>query len=241
MSNQTRTGGGPLARIQCFSGAQLKGAAMLSMLCDHGNKALLYPNLSQGPLLLVSDVLEILGRLAFPVFLFFLVEGFLQTRSRGRYLGRMLLWAVISEVPFDLCATGTLFDPNWNNILFTFSLVLLTLWVVDTLRSWLHGAFWYPLSLLVVAGMCLAAMLTGVDYEHYAILIGCLFYLFRRCRPAAAALGQACMYKQPWALLGFGLILTYNGRRGRQSKLLNYAFYPAHLLLLGLLRLWLGL
>lgn len=49
------------------------------------------------------------------------------------------------------------------------------------------------------------------------------------------------MYSQPWALLGFGLTLTYNGERGRQNKMLSYWFYPVHLLILGILRLYLGI
>jgi len=49
--------------------------------------------------------------------------------------------------------------------------------------------------------------------------------------------GYLSLIKTPWALLGFGLTLTYNGERGKQNKILNYSFYPAHLLILGLLRL----
>ena len=45
------------------------------------------------------------------------------------------------------------------------------------------------------------------------------------------------MFKEPWALLGFGLNLTYNGERGRQNKLFNYFFYPVHLLILGIIRM----
>ena len=49
------------------------------------------------------------------------------------------------------------------------------------------------------------------------------------------------MFKEPWALLGFGLTLTYNGKRGRQNKLVNYLFYPVHMLILGIIRMCLGL
>lgn len=57
----------------------------------------------------------------------------------------------------------------------------------------------------------------------------------------AILLGYASMYTEPWALLGFGLTLTYNGERGKQNKMLNYWFYPAHLLILGILRFYLGI
>ena len=49
------------------------------------------------------------------------------------------------------------------------------------------------------------------------------------------------MFKEPWALLGFGLTLTYNGERGKQNKLVNYLFYPVHLLILGIIRMYLGI
>lgn len=227
-------------RIQVLSGAQLKYIAMLSMLIDHVNKALIYPNLSGGALLIVSDLFDILGRIAFPIFAFFVVEGFFQTRSRAKYLGWMLVFGVISEVPFDLFTTRTFFNPNWNNIMFTFALVLITLWSIDVLKQKLSKALWYPISFGIVGVMCLVAMLTGVDYEYHAILVGYFFYLFRTMRPLAIPFSFVSMYKEPWALLGFGLTLAYNGKRGKQNKLLNYGFYPAHLLVLGLLRLYFG-
>lgn len=233
--------GGILRRIQVLSGAQLKYIAMLSMLIDHANKALIYPNLNGGWLLTVSDLFDVLGRIAFPLFIFFLVEGFFRTGSRGRYLAQLLGFAVLTEVPFDLFSTRTFFDPNWNNILFSFALVLMTLWVIDGLKEKLPRAAWYPASFVIVAVMCLAAMVTGVDYEHHAILTGCFFYIFHERRALAILFSFISMVKEPWALLGFGLTLTYNGQRGRQNKWLNYAFYPAHLLILGLLRLWLDI
>lgn len=227
-------------KIQILNGAQLKYIAMLSMLIDHVNKALIYPYLNGGLLLAVSNIFDVLGRIAFPLFIFFVVEGFFKTHSRGRYLSTMLAFAVITEIPFDLFSSRTFFEPNWNNILFTFSLVLLTLWSIDALRGKLPRMLWYPVSFVIVAAMCFAAMLTGVDYEHHAILTGFFFYIFHDRRILAIPLSMISLYKEPWALLGFGLVLLYNGERGRQNKWFNYAFYPAHMLVLGLLRLWLN-
>lgn len=228
-------------KIKIFNGAWLKYIAMFSMLLDHVNKALLYPNLNSDILLNISDLLDILGRIAYPLFLFFLVEGFFQTKSRMKYLLNLQVFAVISEVPFDLFATGTFFEPNTNNILFTFAMVLATLWGIDSLKYKLPRAVWYPVSVVIVLVMCLAAMFTGVDYEYHAILGGYFFYLFHHIHPVSIPFAFASMLKEPWSLLGFGLTLTYNGERGKQNKWLNYAFYPLHLLILGLLRLWLNI
>ena len=68
------------------------------------------------------------------------------------------------------------------------------------------------------------------------------FILLFHDRPIIAIpFNFASMYKEPWALLGFGLMLTYNGKRGKQNKLVNYLFYPVHLLILGILRMCLGI
>lgn len=89
--------------------------------------------------------------------------------------------------------------------------------------------------------MCFAAMNLGLDYEHHAILIGYFMYIFHQRYILSIPFSFLSMYKELWALLGFALTLTYNGKRGRQYKIINYCFYPAHLLILGLLRLHLGI
>ena len=79
-------------RIRLLSGAQLKYIAFLSMLIDHANKALIYPILDGGVLNTVSDIFDIIGRIAFPIFIFLLVEGFFKTRSRWKYLMLLLIF-----------------------------------------------------------------------------------------------------------------------------------------------------
>ena len=77
-------------RIKIFSGAQLKYIAFLSMFIDHTNKALIYPNLDGGALNRLSDFFDILGRIAFPIFIFLLVEGYFHTSTKWRYLVTLL-------------------------------------------------------------------------------------------------------------------------------------------------------
>ena len=80
------------SKIQFLSGASLKLIAILSMLIDHVNKALIYPNLTSndGVLTVVSNLFDIIGRIAFPLFCFLLVEGYFKTRSRKKYLFNLL-------------------------------------------------------------------------------------------------------------------------------------------------------
>ena len=232
--------------FQFLSGAELKLIAIISMLADHVNKALIYPYLesNHGFLAFISDVFDIIGRIAFPLFCFMLVEGYFKTRNRKKYLLNLLLFGVISEVPFDMFTTASFFNMNWNNVMFTLALVLVTVWIIDTLKEKMQKrpkALWYLVSILIVLGMCIVSMSLSLDYEHHAILIGYFFYLFHDMPIFAIPFGYASMFKEPWALLGFGLTLTYNGERGKQHKMLYYWFYPVHLLILGLLRLYLGI
>lgn len=232
--------------FQFLSGAGLKLIAIISMLADHVNKALIYPYLesNHGFLAFISDVFDIIGRIAFPLFCFMLVEGYFKTRNRKKYLLNLLLFGVISEVPFDMFTTASFFNMNWNNVMFTLALVLVTVWIIDTLKEKMQKrpkALWYLVSILIVLVMCIVSMSLSLDYEHHAILIGYFFYLFHDMPVFAIPFGYASMFKEPWALLGFGLTLTYNGERGKQHKMLYYWFYPVHLLILGLLRLCLGI
>ena len=231
--------------IQFVPASWLKLIAMISMLIDHINKALIYPQLvsNYGTLTTISNIFDIIGRIAFPLFCFMLVEGYFKTRSKWKYLRNLLIFGVISEVPFDMFSTASFFNMNWNNVMFTLALVLITIWIIDTLKEKMKArpkALWFLVSWIIILAVCIATMYLGLDYEHHAILIGYFFYLFHDVRLLSVPFGYASMYTQPWSLLGFGLVLTYNGERGKQFKMLNYWFYPVHLLVLGVIRLYIG-
>ena len=230
-----------LDRIRVLSGAQLKYIAFLSMLIDHVNKALIYPNLDGGIMLHISNLFDILGRIAFPLFAFFIVEGYFKTRNRKKYLLNLLIFGVISEVPFDLFTSSTFFNPRFNNVMFSLALCLITIWIIDVLKTKMPRILWYFISLIIVTVMCFVAMFLAVDYDYHAIILVYLLYDFYNKTILSVILGYLSIIKEFWAFLGFGFILMYNGERGKQSKILNYCFYPVHLLILGLLRMWLDI
>ena len=86
-----------------INGATLKYIAFFSMFIDHFNKAIITPLLNyQQPLVFISSLFDIIGRIAFPIFAFMIVEGFYKTNSRWKYLRNLLVFAVISEIPYDM-------------------------------------------------------------------------------------------------------------------------------------------
>ena len=237
-------------RFSCLDGLTLKCTAMALMLCDH-----LWATVIPGNLWLTC-----LGRLAFPIFAFQVAEGFANTRSFRRYFGRMLLFALLSEIPFDLMYGGSLFYPFHQNVLFTFCLALLLLRLLERVRS--RGTATY---LLAAAGLGFLGywlgMLLMVDYYGYGVLTVLLFFL---CRDIPLGwLGQAVglavinvgmmggllfsvslfgrtveLPQQGLAVLALLPIWLYNGQRGRDSRLIRlacYGFYPLHILALVLI------
>ena len=139
-----------------------------------------------------------------------------------------------------MALSGVFFEPNSNNIMFTLALMLITIWIIDTLKEKMQKLpkyIWYLVSFVIVGIICIISMVAGLDYEYHAIMIGYFFYIFHDKPVFAIFSGYLAIFKEFWSLIGFGLILTYNGKRGKQNKLLNYCFYPVHLLILGILRM----
>ena len=169
-----------LKKIQIFSGAQLKYVAFISMLIDHVNNALITPLLDgSGFLLYLSNIFSVLGRIAFPIFVFFIVEGFYKTKNRKKYLLTLTVFGVISEVPFDMFTSKTFFNPYWNNMMFTLALCLITIWIIDTLKGKIKSkVLWYTVSIIIVIFSGLSAMELSLDYDYHAVVAAYIFYIF---------------------------------------------------------------
>ena len=232
-----------------LTAAVLHIIAMTLMLMDH----------LWATLLPAKEWLTCAGRVAFPIFAFMAVEGYFHTRNFKKYMLRMLLFAVLSEVPFDLMYGGTWFYPVHQNVLWTFLLSLLGVWLMEQVRK--KGKTWMYLLvcvLVVLAGLVLGT-LCMVDYYGAGVLTVFVFY-FLHGRKWWCFLGQlAALYwlnvellgglmypvqlfgmefelcQQGLALLALIPIWLYRGRQGYHSKpfqYLCYAFYPVHMLLL---------
>lgn len=226
-----------------INGAGLKYIAFISMFIDHFNKTIITPLLNyQEPLVTISTIFDIIGRIAFPIFAFMIVEGFYKTKSRGKYLSNLLIFAIISEVPYDMFQSKVFINNRSQNIMWALALGLLTLIIVDKLKEKIKNKYaWLGISILIVAINAVVATLLSFDYDYYSIIIIFILYLFYDKRFLGSILSYLVIIKEVYAILGFAVINFYNGEKGRQNKLFNYLFYPVHLLILGLCRFWFGL
>jgi len=136
----------------------------------------------------------------------------------------------------------TFFNPYWNNMMFTLALCLITIWIIDALKEKIKiKALWYTVSIIIVIISGLSAMELSLDYDYHAVVVAYIFYIFYDKPLIRAGLGYLSIIKELYSFLGFGLTLTYNGKRGKQYKWINYLFYPVHIFILGILRFYLNI
>lgn len=226
-------------KLKKINGAQLKYIAFASMFIDHFNKAIITLFLTgSGVLNIITTIFDVLGRIAFPIFAFMIVEGFFKTKSRWKYLRNLLVFATISEIPYDMFQSAVFINTWSQNILWGLALGLFTIMVIDKLKEKIKKRpLWIFVSIFIVALSSLGSMLISADYEYYAIIIIYIYYLFYDKRLLASGLGYLVIIKEIYAILGFATVLLYNGEKGKQNKTFNYLFYPVHLLILGIIRM----
>lgn len=207
-----------------LDGFTLKWIAMLCMLVDHVG-AVFFPQYIQ---------MRIVGRLAFPIYCFLLVEGAVHTSDIRKYEIRLFLFALLSEIPFDL-AFYTRVGFGHQNVFFTLFLGLL---VVEQYQK--EGKKLYSL-IIFIAAAGLAEFL-HTDYGAAGIVFILLFYLMYQytvAKQAAFAAMNFVLYGisvQSYAGLAAFPMLLYNGKRGASMKYFFYLFYPAHLLAIYVVR-----
>ena len=216
-----------------LSAAALKCLAALFMLVDH--IGMVFPTmLTELGLPTWADGLpRLIGRLAFPIFCFLAVEGFLHTHNVKGYLGRLLLFGLLSEVPFDLAFFRTPFAPQHQNVYWTLALGVLAMAGLKRFEKENGLPGWQG---LVWAGGCAAlALAANTDYHAIGVLIICTLYLTRADRKRQCLAGALLFLFELTAPLAFVLVWFYNGQRGACSPLQKkafYWFYPVHLLVL---------
>ena len=227
-----------LEKLRILDGTSLKLIAMISMVFDHVGD-MFFPG---------ALWMRMIGRLAMPLFSFCIAEGYAHTKNKQRYLLRMGVFALVSEIPFDLAFEGRV-GLGHQNIMLTFFLAILALMLFDRIRGEgkEHAAGKTLLGILCVCAVAVLALVLRADYTLFAVLAVFLFYVLRNRHPllrCGVGVGFLALTRTLGYYRATGLslipLLLYNGKRGRGLKWLFYAFYPGHLLLLYLLKTALG-
>ena len=233
-----------------ISATTLRLLAMLFMLLDH-----MWATVVPG-----NNWMTYVGRLAFPIFAFQLVEGFYHTSNRQAYFKRLLILALISEIPFNLMIVSSPIFPFHQNTVFTLLLGLWAISEIDNARKIRTKPVMAKASFILLT-VWLLGLLGFVDYGWKGVMTVVAFYVFRNGRFAkigqffsllllnvvlfegqSFALFDGAYYlpTQVFALLALIPIWLYDGSKGIGGKRFQHAaylFYPVHLLILHLLRI----
>lgn len=247
----------------------LKLLALICMLCDHFSKVVLSSGVLTHALGFEADLwlrtmLEVVGRIAFPIFAWFTAEGCHKTRAPGKYLLRLSIFAVLSEIPFQLSFYGAGYlgiKFACHNVIFTMLLgagAIICSGKLKELKISIAMAVMVPSVVAVALGWFL-----HTDYNAWGVaLIICLYYLPREKDRLVFLLCWITVFMLIWhgwngeilvwlsgsndyrlllqwvgALFSVAFLASYNGKKGRGAKWLFYVFYPLHLTVLYLIRL----
>ena len=105
---------------------QLKCIAVITMIIDHTG-AVLFPG---------ELVFRYIGRISFPIFCFLLVEGFFHTRDMRKYMLRLGVFAVLSEIPYDLAFRGTMLEFSHQNVFFSLLIGVMMMYALEKSSEW---------------------------------------------------------------------------------------------------------
>lgn len=232
-----------------LNGNQLKLIAVISMLLDHigvllvGRGVILHGADTEDLWMTGYQVLRSVGRVAFPIYCFLLVEGFFHTRDWKKYVLRLGIFAVISECFFDQMVTGSWVDFGQQNVFWSLLIGLLMMQVLKTIQCRVYGQPGLLIQLMIIILCCGFAWICRTDYGYIGIMLIALFYLFhgdpKNCC-MSGFLWMMLMTDHIYYVLGlvvaFLLIYSYNGMRGGwKGKHFFYLFYPVHMLILDLI------
>lgn len=203
----------------------LKMIAIVSMLIDHVG-FVFFPE---------EMIFRIIGRISFPIFAYVLSEGFVYTRDVKKYLLRLGIFALLSEVPYDLAIMGSVLELSQQNVFFTLFIAVLMLYVMSKMKNMM-------LQYVVVIAAVLLCQFLHTDYSNIGVLMVFIFYVFRNRKIEKLLIAGLTLLGltsglQLYALLALPFIALHNGEQGPKLKTFFYLFYPAHLFILYLVHL----
>ncbi|MGV8982505.1 TraX family protein [Clostridium sp.] len=242
-----------------MSSSMLKIIACALMLIDHMGAAL-FPQVT---------ILRMIGRLSFPIFAYLIAVGYTKTKSFPKYLRSLLIFGVISQIPFSLAFGEGVRVKGFSdflgflvgsptphmNIFFTLAIGLIAI------RVWDKGEARSG-KIIAILSLGILAQIFSTDYGIYGVAMIVAFYVFRDSK-IKTIISQTSVFiifyasqiilailsypgisiklvwfNQALSLLSLIFIFSYNGNKGKNLKYLFYTFYPTHLLVIGLIKIF---
>ena len=228
-----------LEKFKILDGSWLKIIAVVSMLIDHTAHMfkntlpfLTTPvNIPFCENVTIYSIMRLFGRLAFPIFCFLIAEGFYYTRNRKKYGLNLFVFAIISEIPFNLLSSyGKHFIyPKAQNVYFTLFLGFLVLYILESKLNTL-------LKLIPTVFIIFVTFFAHIDYGLNGVLLIMILYYLRTNNAAKTIAAFPLLSGGYAAWSSFVFLNLYNGKRGfikgNFAKYAFYAFYPIHILVL---------
>lgn len=191
---------------------------------------------------------NVIGRIAFPIFAFQITEGYIHTKNLKQYFLRLGIFALISQIPFMIFLNSIGINKFTLNVFFTLILGLLCITIYDKSKN-------KSLGILLVLLLMILSELLKCDYGYYGIVLTFLFYLFKNKKSYMNIsvtfliivkyfidyINKPHIYQ---IYLAIGTILSllfinlYNNKKGKNIKYLLYIFYPLHLIILSILKIF---
>ena len=227
-----------------FSGSTLKLIAIITMLIDHIGAAVIARLLIAGQgsemLYKIYYAMRTVGRVAFPIFCFLLVERIFLHGSRKKYALRLFGFALLSEYRSIWHFQGK-YEFGYQNVFFTLLIGLLTIMLFDAVvkkQEW-HPVLRSALPVIITFGNGCTICCTQIMMQSVLAIL--VFYMTQRqMRGLQIVAGCLAFCWELPAIVAFIPIAFYNGKRGWNIKYLFYAFYPVHLLVLYLICVGMG-
>lgn len=233
-----------------LSSTALRFLAMFFMLLDH-----MWATVVSG-----YNIMTYIGRMALPIFAFLIAEGYAHTSNVRNYKRRLLIFGILSEIPFNLVVSGSCFFIFHQNVMFTLLFGIYAIEAIERIKKD-HSVKSITKNLLILGAVFLLSLVTFVDYNVIGVATVVLFYLCRGIRFSwlFQVLGLFCLNiwwhkgmllavtigsfsfefpTQGFALFSLIFIWLYNGKKGYSNKVVQYfayAFYPLHMLVLYLI------
>lgn len=239
-----------------ISGATLKWIAILTMLLNHLCFALTNKGVTD---YFVNTANHYLTRGALVIFCFLISEGFYYTRNKVKYIFSIFAFAIVAEIPFDLCIFNTVINMGYQNVLWTLGIGALALVGIDYFER-------KPIQTIIVSIIAMSGSLylacdasfIGVGmvivfyyfrdvkwkrllFSFIAYILLIMFYFWHFNTPTLASFPDTLANTGIWGsiylewhgLVAWPFLLLYNGKKGKNiNKWFFYGFYPGHLLII---------